>query len=266
MTVRHRLWHILNGTPSDTIGRAIDIALACLIITNVIAGIIETVGAIHERWGKQLWWFDAASVAVFTIEYLLRLWSCTADHRYRRPFVGRLRCALTPLSIVDVLAIAPFYLQLLMPGVDLRVLRVLRLVFRLLRFVRYSHSLSILVAVAKSERREIGMSLVVHGIVVVFASTAMYYIEHPYQPENFADVPSAMWWAIITLTTVGYGDIYPITPLGKVVGGLVALMGIGLVALPTAILSAGFLRELQRRHRRHLHTCPHCGTTFEEHH
>lgn len=177
-----------------------------------------------------------------------------------------MRFVATPLAITDALAIAPFYLQLLLPGLDLRFLRIFRLVFGLLRFVRYSHMLSILVAVVHSERREIAASVVVVGILVVLASSLMYYVEHTLQPDAFPHVPAAIWWAIIARTTVGYGDVYPISTAGKIVGAFVALMGIGLVALPTAILSSGFLRELQRRYRRSTHICPHCGATFKEQH
>ncbi len=266
MRFRHRLWHILTGTPtsSQRLGQIVDIGLLVLIFLNVIAGIIETVPSIHARWGEQLWWFDAISVGIFTVEYIARLWACTADHRYRYPVWGRLQFMVTPLAIVDLLAIAPFYVPLLFPGIDLRFLRAFRLVFRLLRFIRYSHTLSILVSVVRTERREIAASLSVLVILLVFASSVMYYIEHPHQPEQFSDIPSALWWAVITLTTVGYGDVYPISAWGKVVGGIVAVMGIGLVALPTAILSTGFLRELQRRRRSTPHRCPHCGATLED--
>ncbi len=266
MRFRYRLWHILTGTPtaSQRLGQIVDAGLLVLIFLNVIAGIIETVPSIHARWGEQLWWFDAISVGIFTVEYIGRLWACTADHRYRHPVWGRLRFMVTPLAIVDLLAIAPFYMPLLFPGIDLRFLRAFRLVFRLLRFIRYSHTLSILVTVVRTERREIAASLSVLVILLVFASSAMYYIEHPHQPEQFPDIPSALWWAVITLTTVGYGDVYPISAWGKVVGGIVAVMGIGLVALPTAILSTGFLRELQRRRQRTPHRCPHCGAILED--
>ncbi|MCX7937193.1 MAG: ion transporter [Chlorobi bacterium] len=266
MDFRTRTWHILSGTPTPTqrIGKAIDLALLALIFLNVAAGILETVSSIHERWGWILWWFDAFSVAVFSGEYVLRVWACTADRRYRHWLWGRLRFMGTPLAIVDLLAIAPFYLPLLFPHLDLRFLRILRLTFRLLRIIRYSHTLSIFITVAKTERREIAASISVLLILVVLASSLMYYIEHPHQPDKFPDIPSAMWWAIITLTTVGYGDVYPLSPVGKILGGVVALMGIGLVALPTAILSSGFIRELQRRYRRHTHRCPHCGAVLEE--
>lgn len=266
MERRRRVWNVLNGNPTATqhLGRAIDIVLVALIFLNVVAGILETVPSIHTQWGTYLWWFDAFSVAIFTVEYILRLWACTADHRFRRPIRGRLRFAITPLAIIDLLAILPFYLPLILDGLDLRFLRAFRLIFRLLRFIRYSHTLSILVTVAKSERREIVAAVSVLAILLVVASSLMYYIENPHQPEHFRDIPSSMWWAIITLTTVGYGDVYPISTIGKVVGGIVALMGIGLVALPTAILSTGFLRELQRRYRHHSRTCPHCGLPLED--
>lgn len=266
MERRRQIWNVLNGTPTATqrLGQAIDGALLALIFLNVAASVVETVPFIHARWGVYLWWFDAFSVAIFTTEYILRLWACTADHRYRHPIRGRIRFAMTPLAIIDMLAILPFYLPLLFPNLDLRFLRAFRLIFRLLRFIRYSHTLSILIAVAQSERREIIASIGVLAILVVVSSSLMYYIENPHQPEHFRDIPSSIWWAIITLTTVGYGDVYPIPPLGKVVGSIVALMGIGLVALPTAILSTGFLRELQRRYRHHPRTCPHCGAQLEE--
>jgi len=265
MHFRRYLWHTLNGTPtsSERLAHRIDQFLLALIFLNVIGGIIETVPSIHAHWGTVLWWFDAISVGIFTVEYLGRLWSCTVDHRYRHPIRGRLRFLVTPLAIVDLLAIVPFYLPFILPGVDLRFLRAFRLVFRLLRFIRYSHTMTLLVAVVRSERRELVATMSVLVILLVFASSLMYYVEHPYQPEVFTDIPTAMWWALITLTTVGYGDMYPISSWGRIVGGLVAVLGIGLVALPTAILSTGFLRQLQRKAKKHIHRCPHCGAELD---
>jgi voltage-gated potassium channel len=144
-------------------------------------------------------------------------------------------------------------------GVDLRFLRVLRLfrVFRIIRVGRYSEASDILRVVVRRRKEELIATMVLFSILLVLSSSIMYYVEHDAQPDTFSSIPETMWWGVITLTTIGYGDAFPVTPLGKIIGGLIAILGIGMYALPTSILGAGFVEELRRRKDRQ--KCPHCG-------
>ena len=226
---------------------ATDVVLCTLILLNVAAVVLETLPGWSARYGAWFLGIELVSVAIFTVEYGLRLWSCVEDrrHDYRHPVRGRLRYAVTPMAIVDLLAVLPFYLYFLMP-VDLRILRMVRLI-RLLKITRYSPALRSLGAVFKAESRSILGAIMLMCMAVLIASSVMYALERDVQPEAFGSIPEAMWWGVVTLTTVGYGDVTPVTPLGRVFGAMVTIFGIGIFALPTAILAAGFARELGKQ-------------------
>jgi len=198
------------------------------------------------------------SVCIFTLEYIARLWSCTVDPSFRGPFLGRLAFATRAMPLIDLAAILPFYLPFV--GVDLRFLRVLRL-FRILRIAkigRYYPSLRLIKSVILSKKEELVLTSAIMVLMLVFSACVMYYCEHEAQPEAFPDIPSTMWWSVITLTTVGYGDVYPATPAGKFFAAIIAILGIGMFALPTGILGAGFVEEISRKKPRQ-DRCPYCG-------
>lgn len=248
--VTPRLWthevldsHAKYGWPH----RLVDGFLVLLIAANALAVMLETLPGWAERYGRAFFLFEAVSVTVFTVEYVLRLWSCVEnrDRDFHHPVRGRLRWMVTPMALIDLLAILPFWLYFLVP-VDLRILRLLRLI-RILKITRYSPALATLGAVVISEGRAILGAILVMLVVAILAGSLMYTIEGTAQPEHFPSIPAALWWAIVTLTTVGYGDVVPVTPLGRVLGALVTMAGVGVFALPTAILSAGFARELRKR-------------------
>ena len=175
------------------------------------------------------------------------------------------------MAIIDLMAILPFYLPLLLP-VDLRFLRILRLtrLLRLLKVQRYSKSLQLIGIVLKKKKEELIVTVFVTFILMVFASTLMYYLESDVQPDQFPNIISAFWWAIATLTTIGYGDVYPVTGWGRLLSGIIALLGIGLVALPTGILSSGFIEELSRQKSKDIEKseqykyCPYCGKRIDK--
>ena len=265
--LKQRVYGILNGAEAGgRAGTAVEAALLSLIALNVVMLALETVRPLHDRYAAAFHVFDAASVAVFTVEYLLRLWSCTANPRFAGPVLGRVRYILTPMAVVDLLAILPFYLPA--ADTDLRVLRALRLmrVFRVAKVWRYSSALQTLGRVFASKREQLLATLFTALLLVVVASTLMYYAEHEAQPDRFSSIPAAMWWGVATITTIGYGDIYPVTPWGKALAAVIAVVGIGLFALPTAILGSAFMEELHRREKAALRdagdkvlVCPHCG-------
>lgn len=261
--MRRRVFEVLEGGTGGPAGRLFVAFIVSLILLNVAAAMLETVRGVDARYGEALDAFGAASVGVFTAEYALRLWSCTASPRYSHPVWGRARFALTPLALVDLCAILPFYLSFLFAA-DLRSLRLLRLLWlsRLLKVDRYSEAFAMLWRVVCRRRDELVLTLTVGAVLLVISSTLMYFVERDAQPRAFSSIPAAMWWAVQTLTTVGYGDVYPATPLGKLLGGVVATLGVGMFALPAGILGSGLMEEI-RRSREEGRACPHCGRPLE---
>lgn len=244
---RRQVHDILElGGDAYPAGRVVNAFIVLLIFLNAIAFAAETVDGLAARYGPLFHAFNIFSVIVFSIEYLLRLWSAVDIPMLSRmpPWRARLRFALRPIMLIDLFAVLPFYLQPILP-LDLRVLRVLRL-FRLLKLVRYSPALQTLGRVIANEYRALLGALLVMLVLLLFASTLIYFLEREAQPDKFGSIPAAAWWAISTLTTVGYGDVVPMTPWGKVLGGIVMLLGVGMFALPIAIIATGFSLESAR--------------------
>jgi len=234
-----------------------------LIILNVITLILESYKELRASFSDYFYYFEVFSVIVFSIEYLLRLWTSDLHKTYKGPpLKKRLKFVFSTLGLIDLIAILPFYLPFIFPF-DLRILRILRL-FRLLRIFklgRYSKSLNTLISVLKSTKSELAITGLVAFILLVLSSTIMYYFENEVQPEKFASIGHSFWWAIATLTTVGYGDVYPITAMGKVMSGIIALIGIGFIALPTGIISSAFIEKVQENKKKiNSYICPKCGT------
>ncbi len=242
---------LFSANPDDRLTRRVDIFLILLITLNIVAVILESVHSIQEQWTQWFITFEIFSIAVFTIEYIARVWSAVdnpwrPDHAH--PVRGRLRYARTYLAIIDLLAIAPFYLSVFF-AIDLRFLRVLRLI-RIFKLTRYSPAMTLLLQVIREEARTIGAAMFVLMMMVVIASSLAFIVEHDAghtNAEAFSSIPAAMYWAIITMTTVGYGDIVPITVAGKVLSAFIGIIGMGMVALPAGILASGFSNALHRR-------------------
>lgn len=216
-----------------------------LIVLNVAAVILETVPSLWAAYRPFFVSFEVLSVAVFTVEYGVRVWGSVEDPRYRGAVRGRLRFAVTPMAVIDLLAVLPALLPVF--GFDLRILRGARL-FRLVRILklgRYSRALRTVGRVFRKRRPELVIALSALGFLLLVASSLMYFAEHEAQPQKFSSIPAAMWWGVVTLTTLGYGDVYPVTLAGRILGGVFALTGLLMVALPTAILGAGFVDEMR---------------------
>ena len=264
--LRQRVWELLDVSEDPQSGVAdwdwVDVILLVLILLNVLAVILETVKSLQLRFGTEFRVFEVISVGVFSVEYAARIWACTADPRYRQPIIGRLRYVSGFDGVVDLLAILPFYITLALPAaaLDLRILRVLRLLrfARVLKLGRYSDSLGRMKRVIGARRGDLGVALAAVGVVLILASSAIYYVEVDTQPEVFTSIPAAMWWGISALTTVGYGDITPVTPLGKFLGGIIQLLGIAIFALPAGIIAAGYEEE-SRRNAAGPGICKSCG-------
>lgn len=244
---------------ADHAGRAVQLFLVWLIALNVLAVIADSVASLAGKWARPLRLFEIASVGAFTVEYLLRMWVAAEREKYARPVLGRLRYLLTPLAVLDLLAVLPFYLPLLFPF-DLRFLRMLRML-RMAKLGRYSRSVRILRDVLADRKNELLAAASLLASVVVMASGLMYAAEHEAQPAVFTSVPATMWWAVATLSTMGI-DMRPVTPLGKILASLIAVCGILLFALPAGIIGSGFVEKYMEARKRRI--CPHCGKSLEE--
>lgn len=261
--LKKAIFHLVErGEHGSKINLYFDYAVMTLIVLNVIALIVETMSTIKESWIYYLRLFEIFSVIIFTIEYILRIY--VSDLIF--PSLSRLKAASRFISsgygIIDLLAILPFYLPFIIVT-DLRFLRILRLMrfLRILKINRYNKSINLIQSVMKEKSSELSLTGFAALLILVIASFLMYYAEGDIQPEKFPNVLSCFWWAISTLTTVGYGDVYPVTALGKVLSGIIAVLGIGLVALPTGIIGAGFLEKIGKV--KEINKCPHCGKAID---
>jgi voltage-gated potassium channel len=244
-SLRRRAFEIIEvGREGDHLSRLFHGVLIALIIVNVVAFTAETELALHRKYHFEFLLIEVFSVAVFTLEYFARLWVGVEMPFLNRmsPWKARLNLAARPFMLLDLAVILPFYFTFFFPLVDLRVLRL----FRILKLARYSPALQSLTRVVANERRALLGTLIVTGTMLLFASTGIYLLERDEPGTPFTSVPAAAWWAMATLTTIGYGDIVPQTPEGKIFGGIVMLIGVGLFALPIAILSSGFAKETSR--------------------
>ncbi|MDR2497316.1 MAG: ion transporter [Tannerellaceae bacterium] len=243
--------------------KVIDYSLITLIISNCIAVIVETVDVVYNSFGEFFVIFEKTSVCIFTIEYLFRLWNCTIEERFRRPIIGRLQYMVSLRALVDLLAFLPFYLPF--STVDLRFIRILRL-FRFMRIFKlgqYWNATKLISNVLKAKKEELILCIIITFALIIIASSFMYFAETQAQPDKYPSIPATMWWCVTTLTTVGYGDVFPITIIGKVLTALIAILGIGLFALPAGILASGFAEELHKGKGRVKTTCPHCGNIIQ---
>ncbi len=260
--------------------RRTESVLSLLIVASCVAIVLESFADLKSSHELAFRHFEQFVVLVFTLEYVLRIWSAPLAYPKLSPWRARMQFVTSFGGFVDLLAILPFYLPLVI-GFDLRFLRVLRLsrLLRILKLYRYSEALRIIGRSFYDRRSELSMAIVVTMVLLLFSSTLMWYLEREAQPEAFPNILASFWWAIATLTTVGYGDVYPITSAGKFMGGIIALLGVGLVALPAGILSASFVEHFEQEQRlrtspqedlleqnaeaavqRFACSCPNCGT------
>ena len=245
----HRLLH--NPTGKHPLTAWVNRALAVLIIVNCTAVALETVPGIYRGNESLFWWLEAISTSLFAVEYLLRLWCAVEQTTYAGPILGRLRWMLRPVAIFDLIVVVTYFAP-----VDLRFLRLVRLL-RLLRVMSLDRMAGTYDALKNSiaARKELLLVSAVLMFCSLFASAALVYVcEHAAQPTVFTSIPATLWWSVVTLTTIGYGDMVPITVAGKLCAALTTIFGIGVFALPAAILT-GAVIEADSRSK----TCPHCG-------
>jgi len=234
-----------------------------LIILNVISIVLSSYKGIKKDYESLFYGFEIFSVIIFTVEYFLRLWTADLKYNSTSSSFKRLKFVISKYGLIDLLSILPFYLPFIFPF-DLRVIRILRL-FRLLRIFklgRFSKSMKTINSVLKETKSELYVTLFIASILLILSSTLMFFIENEVQPKKFENIGQALWWSIATLTTVGYGDVYPVTGLGKLLSAFIALIGIGFVALPTGIISSAFIEKIQKEKGKKIKAnckCPNCG-------
>jgi voltage-gated potassium channel len=247
-TLRQWAFSVLEeGQLESTLSRIVEALLIALIIANVTAVALESVPAIYLKYRVVFVGFERFSVGAYTIEYLVRVWSAAEDPRVsaRGPLKGRIAFAMRPLMVVDLMAFLPNYFAIFLP-IDTRVLRIFRL-FRLVKLARYSPALPALLGVLYAERSALFASMILTLSVMCVSAELMLIAEGSVQPKVLGTLPDAMYWAITTLTTVGYGDIVPVTVAGRLIAGVTMVIGLLLFALPIGIIANGFVTDLHRR-------------------
>ena len=242
--IKKRTSELLSkGNITDKPSQYVDMALFILILLNVIAVCLESVQNIGNKYEKSFYYFEMFSVFIFGIEYLLRVWSAPAreDLGENSSFIKRLKYIFSFTGLVDFIAIIPSIITIF-GGLDLRWLRVLRLL-RLLKISNYSSAIEDFFSAIMADWRSFTAALYLVLVALFLSSALMYIAENESQPDKFSSIPETMWWSLITLTTVGYGDVSPITPFGKIIGAFTAIMGVCTVALLTGIVASAFANQ-----------------------
>ncbi|TCB51419.1 ion transporter [Acinetobacter sp. ANC 4779] len=234
-----------NDDYESNFSRNVNVFLVLLIIGNTVAVLLESINDIYLSYHVFFDAFELFSIFIFTAEYLLRFWSVAEKNPFNSAWKNRWLWVRSGGAIIDLLSILPAYINFFV-HIDLRFLRILRL-FRLLKLTRYFVSLQILLRVIEREKGAFQAVVFILLIMIVMAAAGVYVVENKAQPEVFSSIPASMWWAVVTLTTVGYGDVTPITPLGRFLGALITILGVGLAALPAGILATGLASELELR-------------------
>ena len=261
--LRARLFAVLHvPDPGNRHARWANYFLATLIIANAVSVTLETVPGINRNLARTLWWFEAVSTGLFIIEYLGRVWTCVEQGHLSRPVAGRLRFMRQPLALLDLVAILTYWTPW-----DLRFLRVVRLVrlLKILHLYEFEAALERF-AVSLAKRKELlWVSLALMVMFVYIASSLLYQIEHARQPEVFSSVPASFWWAMVTFNTIGYGDMVPLTLLGRLFAAMAAVFGVGVFALPTAIVIAAIIESSASGSAYVCQACGHHGLISHAH-
>lgn len=272
--LEHKIYNLIREDDVNTFhADIVDGFLMLLVITSVFVAFFNTF-EIASNFQNTLNFLELLFVVLFTIEYVLRLWTAELMYPQMDPWKARIKYAITPMAIIDLLSILPFYLPI--TGIRVGTLKAFRLVrlLRVFKINRYTSALTLIGRVLRTRASQLISSIGVIAVLIFIASMLMFDIEHQAQPEVFNNALSAMWWAMSTITTVGYGDIYPITTLGRVLSALITFLGIGLTAIPTGIISAGFIEQStvlknEREKKKEYHNqegakyCGHCGQPIE---
>lgn len=265
-SIRKRIFAILvSERNTDSTGKLFNFILVTLILLNIIAVIIETIESIYNTYKPYFETLEIYTLTIFTIEYLLQVWICTLKERYRHPFYGRIKFILSPMAIIELLVILPLIISMF-SHLDFRIFSIFRLVmvFRILKLEKYAEALRTFKHIILDKKEELIITFFTIIFLLILSSSLMYIVEKD-ENYDFNSIPATMWWAASTLTTVGYGDVYPVTPAGKFLGSLIAILGIAMFAVPAGLISSSFTEYVQRK-REGNHdkkTCPHCKKEIE---
>lgn len=259
--ILYTIYDVMENTAGRR-SRVFHVCISVLISVNILLAILETDPAILEQYGDLFAVIDSVSLAIFVGEYATRLVAYRASPDYSKRRFALLRYALSPMMLVDLAVILPFLMPFL--AVDARVIRVLRLLrlFAVFKLARVSEPLRTFGYVIRSKSTDLALAFFILFIVLMLASSLMYYVEREAQPEVFTSIPAAMWWGVVTLTTVGYGDVVPATLMGRLIGAGVAVLGIAVFAIPAGIIASAFT-EIRRGGDSDMSFCPHCGKSLE---
>ncbi len=241
--IKRAVYNTLQFNHRSKLTWGINIFIILLILLSVPVDVIESLGDADPRLQRAVLHLDLFMSAVFALEYVLRLWSCTADPQYARPLKGRLKYALTPLMIIDLLAISPFFI---LGAGYLRALRV----FRILMLMRYTDAIQLMNTVVSQKKSELMICGAFILMLWVWSAFMIFRVEHAAQPHVFVNILDALWWSAETFTTLGYGDLYPVTPFGRMIAIVTVAMGLVLFAITTAVLTAGIVQEIQKFEKR----------------
>ena len=242
--IKRRVFEIIEKAEgSDTASRVFDVFIMLLIVLNVLSVFLETF-RISDNARAALYKIELLSVGIFSVEYILRVWTADLLYENMPPLRARLRYIFSFMALIDLFAILPFYIPLVIT-VDLRILRMLRLVrlLRALKANRYTKSLHKILDVIREKSAELISAIFVLFILMLISSVLIYYIESPVQPEVYKNALSGLWWSIAIFTSVWLGDIYPITVAGKILCALMTILGVAVIAVPTGIISSGFVEN-----------------------
>lgn len=249
-SIRRKVHQLLERESHSKLAMFVHYFLMILILLTVVAVILESDHDIYNRHRTFFSILEIISLTVFTLEYLLRVWSSSELKKFSG-WQGRFKYMLTPMALIDLMAVLPSLLGLFFSR-DMMVLRSLRLI-RVFKLTRYSRSMNLILSVLRQEIANVFSVFFVLSILIVIAATGMYLVEGGNQPEAFGTIPQSIWWATVTLTTVGYGDMVPISAAGKIFGIIILISGIGMAALPAGILASGFIKEINRRKEKFRH-------------
>jgi voltage-gated potassium channel len=256
-SLKHRIFKVIDDhSNKQPLNRLFHGLLFSLIILSSLFLIFETVKPIASRFSILFIVFEWITVVFFTLEYVLRVYTCTELHAYQHGVLGRLKFVLTPLMLIDLLSIIPLYLLLFKSDYSGFYLFNIFRIIRLFKAIRYINAFKMVGAVFYHKKDQLLVSLVFISFAFVFLSSMIYIAEKDAQPIKFPDIPSSMWFTISTITSVGFGDVYPITTFGKFVAGIISISGLILFAIPMSILTSGFLKISNPEERK---SCPHCG-------
>ena len=247
MDFKNKIYEVIEKTnEEDKVGKWFDMSMLVLIILSILQIVLESHANIQSKYGNYFRIFEIFTVMIFTIEYLCRIY--TAKCKYGDGNITSIfKFIFSFEGMIDLISILPFYLPLAIK-LDFRFMRIFKVskVFRIFKLGRYSKSFDTIKRVLKREKEVLVITLVFSFLLILISSILMYYVENPVQPKAFPNITATMWWGISTLTTIGYGDIYPVTVLGKILASVVAIIGIGIIAIPTGIISAGFVGEIKK--------------------